>query len=321
MSHAHTHGHGHGRYQGHEPATAEQGALTRGITTLSVAVAATLIVVKGVAWAMSGSVALLASLADSGLDLAASLFTFFAVRYAAQPADAEHRFGHGKAEAFASLVQAGLVFASAALVAREALVRLADPQPVREEGVVLAVMAVSIALTAMLVWAQTRALKRVASVAVKGDRAHYFADLGGNAVVVAGVLGAWLLGWSALDAIAGLLVAAWLVYGAFDVFRASADQLMDHELSADERAELIALATSDPRVRGVHEVRTRASGPIVHIQMHMDLDPELKLKDAHEIVDAAELRIQRAWPHADVLIHPDPDGLAEVHAWLGEPSR
>ena len=300
---------------------ADGAATTRGITLLSVAVAAVLIVVKGGAWWISGSVALLASLADSALDLAASLFTFFAVRYAAQPADAEHRYGHGKAEAFASLVQAGLVFASAALVGREAIVALLDPKPVRQEGIVLAVMAVSVALTAGLVWAQTRALRQVASVAVKGDRAHYFADLGGNAVVIVGVLGTWLLGWSALDAIAGLVVAGWLVVGAFDVFRASANQLMDHELSAAERAELIGLATEDPRVRGVHEVRTRASGPVVHIQMHMDLDPELTLKAAHEIVDAAEHRIQKAWPHADVLIHPDPDGLAEAHAWLGEPSR
>ena len=288
---------------------------------MSVAVAAVLIIVKAAAWFASGSVALLASLADSALDLAASLFTFFAVRYAAQPADAEHRFGHGKAEAFASLVQAGLIFASAALVGREGVARLLDPQPVRAEPVVLAVMAVSTALTVALVWAQTRALRHVASVAVKGDRAHYFSDLGGNGLVIVGVLGAWWLGWTALDAIAGLLVAAWLVYGAFDVFRASANQLLDHELTAAERAELIALATSDPRVRGVHEVRTRASGPTVHIQMHMDLDPELSLRAAHEIVDAAETRIQNAWPHADVLIHPDPDGLAETHAWLGEPSR
>ena len=305
----------------HGHATAEAGATTRAITALSVAVAVVLIVIKALAWWLSGSVSLLASLAYSGLDLAASLFTFFAVRYAAQPADAEHRFGHGQAEAFASLVQAGLVIASAALVGREAIVRLLDPRPMQQEALALAVMGVSTALTAALVWAQTRALRQVSSVAVKGDRAHYLADLAGNALVAVGILGTWLLSWSALDAVAGLLVAVWLVHGAFDVFRASADQLMDHELSADERAELIALATQDPRVRGVHEVRTRASGPIVHIQMHMDLDPELTLKSAHDIVDAAETRIQNAWPHADVLIHPDPDGLAETHAWLGEPAR
>jgi cation diffusion facilitator family transporter len=303
------------------PARAEAAALTRGITALSVAVAAVLIIVKAAAWWMSGSVALLASLADSGLDLAASLFTFFAVRYAAAPPDAEHRYGHGKAEAFASLVQAGLVFASAALVGREAIVRLIDPRPLREEPLVLAVMAVSVLLTAGLVLAQTRVLRRTSSVAVSGDRAHYLADLGGNGVVIVGVLGAWLLGWSAADAVAGLLVAGWLVYGAVEVLRQSADQLMDHELPAAERAELVSVATNDPRVLGVHEVRTRAAGPTIHIQMHMDLDPGLSLEAAHDIVTAAEERIHLAFPNADILIHPDPEGLAEDHTPLAEPSR
>ncbi len=299
----------------------EAAATRRRITALSVAVASVLIVVKGAAFAVSGSVALLASLADSGLDLAASLFTFYAVRYAAQPADAEHRFGHGKAEAFASLVQAGLVFASAAVVAREAFGRLLDPQPLREEGVVLGVMAVSMALTALLVWRQSEALKQASSVAVSGDRMHYLADLGSNAVVIVGVIAVWLSGWTWIDPVAGLLVGGWLVKGALDVLRESADQLMDHELSAAERADLIALATDDPRVRGVHEVRTRAAGPTVHIQMHMDLDPDLSLEAAHEIVEAAERRIEAAWPHADVLIHPDPEGRAESHVPLAEPAR
>ena len=156
--------------------------LTRRVTMLSVATAGVLVVLKAAVWMMSGSVALLASLADSGLDLIASSVTFFAVRYAATPPDAEHRYGHGKAEAFASLIQAGLVFASAALVAEEAVRRLFHPRPVAAEGWAIGVMILSIILTGVLIFAQTWTLRRTASVAVSGDRLHYAADFASNAV-------------------------------------------------------------------------------------------------------------------------------------------
>ena len=301
--------------------TTEASAITRGITALSVTVAIILICAKAAAWLATGSVALLASLADSGLDLVASLFTFFAVRYAAQPADADHRFGHGKAEAFASLVQASLVFASAAVVSREAIARLLDPQPIRAETIAVGVMVVSIVLTALLVAAQTRALRKVSSVAVSGDRAHYIADIASNALAILGLLGTWLLNLPLLDAVAGLSVAAWLVWGAVRILRDSADQLMDRELPAAERAELARLVLSDPDVRGVHELRTRAAGPTLHIQLHMDLDPTLSLSAAHAIVEAAEQRLYAAYPNADVIIHPDPEGQAEAHRSIPEPTR
>ena len=150
----------------------DNAALTRRVTLLSVATALILVVAKAVIWMFSGSVALLASTADSGLDLLASSATFFAVRYAATPPDAEHRFGHGKAEAFASLIQAGLVFASAALIGQEAVRHLLSPQPVNNETWGMAVMGLSIVLTAGLIWAQTLLLRRAASVAVSGDRVH-----------------------------------------------------------------------------------------------------------------------------------------------------
>src|SRR3990167_5796480 len=145
--------------------TAETARLTRGVTLLSIAVALVLVTIKAVAWRASGSVSLLASMADSGLDLLASLVTFFAVRYAAAPPYAEHRFGHGKAEAFASLVQAGLVFASAALIGREAIHNLLQPHELQQEGWAIAVMALSTIMTGLLIAAQTQVLKRTASVA------------------------------------------------------------------------------------------------------------------------------------------------------------
>lgn len=292
---------------------AEAAAVTRRITALSVALALLLIAVKGAAWTASGSVAVLASLADSGLDLIASLATFWAVRYAVVPPDAEHRFGHGKAEAFASLFQAGLVFASAALVGQEAIRHLIAPTPIAAEGWAMGVMAFSILATGGLVWAQGQALKKTGSVAVDGDRAHYAADLASNLVALVGIGAAALTGMARLDAAAGLLVALWLVWGAVGVLRRAADQLMDHELPEEARERIVQLMTADPRVRGVHQLRTRASGPYVHIQLHADLDPDQTLEAAHEIVVAAENRVLEAFPAADIIIHPDPRGRAEPH--------
>jgi cation diffusion facilitator family transporter len=292
---------------------AEAAALTRRVTLFSVITAALLVAMKSAAWLASGSVALLASLADSGLDLIASLATYFAVRYAVVPPDAEHRFGHGKAEAFASLFQGGLVFASAALVGREAIVNLIHPHPLRQEGWAMAAMVVSTLLTGVLIAAQTRVLRRTGSVAVSGDRAHYASDLASNLVALAGVAAAAWLGFNGLDAIAALVVTGLLLWGAIGVFREAGGQLLDHELSPEARGRIVELISRDVRITGVHQLRTRAAGPFVHVQMHVDLDPELSLEAAHEVLVEAEKRILKDFPSADILMHADPRGRAEPH--------
>jgi len=291
----------------------ETAALTRRVTTLSVATALILTALKAAVWIASGSVSILASLADSGLDFIAAVGSFVAVRYAVAPPDAEHRFGHGKAEAFASLVQAGLVFASAALVGQEAIVRLLHPQPIQQGGWALAAMAVSIGLTALLILAQTRVLRQARSVAVTGDRAHYLADFASNLVALIAIGASALLGLGGLDALGGLAVAALLLWGAVSVFRQASAELMDRELPDEARQRIVALMTEDPRLTDVHQLRTRAAGPTVHIQMHADLDPELSLETAHEVVVAAEKRVLEAFPSADIIIHADPRGRAEPH--------
>ena len=288
-------------------------ALTRRVTRLSLATALVLSGVKLAAWVASGSIAVLASLADSGLDILAAGATFLAVRYAAAPPDREHRYGHGKAEAFASLLQAGLVFASAALVGQEAIAHMIAPKPLRSEGWALAVMAASTLLTVLLVRAQGKVLAQAHSVAVEGDRTHYVVDVAANLTAFAGVGLAMALHSPRIDAFAGLVVAGWLVWGAVQVFRDSSSQLMDHELPDAERARIIASMKADPRIRGVHQLRTRASGPYVHIQMHAELDPDLSLEQAHQVVVAAENRVLEAFPAADIIIHPDPEDRAEPH--------
>ncbi len=292
---------------------AQSKALTARTTRLSVACAGLLILAKLTVWLLSGSIAVLASLADSGLDLLAALATFFAVRYAAAPPDADHRYGHGKAEAFSALIQAGLVLVSAVLIGQEAIQHILHPTPLAHEGAAMAVMILSTVLTALLVLAQTRMLRQAASVAVSGDRAHYAADLASNLAALVGIAAAVWFKAPALDAAAGLVVALWLFWGAGSVFRTSSVQLLDRELPGEQRQRIKALAAGDPAILSIHELRTRASGPYVHIQMHAELSASMTLEAAHRVIVAAERRVLDAFPAADIIIHADPHGRAEQH--------
>lgn len=286
---------------------------TRDVTRLSVGVAVVLIAMKAFALGASGSVSILASLADSALDLAASLATFFAVRWAAAPPDAEHRHGHGKGEAMAALVQSGLIFASALFIGWEAVQRIFDPRPVSSGYWAVLVVLVSIALTGWLVWMQDRAIRRSGSMAVKADRAHYAADIAANAVVLIGVISGAFLAAPGLDAAAGLIVAVWLFWGALALLRNASDHLLDRAVPDADRIAVTTAVLADPRISGVHQLRARMVGSVLSVQMHVDLDPQLTLLQAHDIVVGAENRLLEAFPRADVLIHADPRGRAEGH--------
>jgi len=282
-------------------------------TALSVGVALVLVAAKLAGWAASGSIALLASFFDSLLDLAASVTAFLAVRYAARPADNEHRFGHGKAEAFSSLLQAVLVAASSVFLFVEGTRRLIDPEPVEAGGWALGVMALSVLLTLGLIRMQTLVIRRTGSIAVTGDRAHYSADLLSNVAVMIGIALAAFAGLERADPVLALFVGVLLARSAFGLGRDSVDQLLDRELPDATRGHIETLLTDDPRVLGVHELRTRAAGPLIHIQVHMDLDPFQTLKQAHDVVVAAEMRVLAHYPAADLLIHSDPKGYGEAH--------
>lgn len=293
--------------------SSEHARLTSRAAAFSVAVALTLIVLKGWAWFASGSVAMLASLADSSLDLLASLILLLAVRYAATPPDHDHRFGHGKAEAFAGVIQSGVVGVSALFIGVEAVRRLLDPAPVTHGTQSIAVMVVSIVLTAGLISYQSYAARRTGSVATRADRLHYAGDIGANFAVIIGIAAGAFYGALWADPIAALLVAAWLAWGAVKIWREAADHLLDREVPDQTRARIRALAEADARILLVHDLRTRTSGPYLHIQFHVELDPDLSLQAAHTIVVAAEERIRAEFPTADIIIHPDPKGRAEPH--------
>jgi cation diffusion facilitator family transporter len=292
---------------------AQAARLTRGVTALSVGMALSLVLIKLAGWRSSGSVAMLASMADSGLDVVAALATFAAVRYAATPPDEEHRYGHGKAEAFSSLLQATLVFTSAALIGWQATMRLIAPAAVKTGAESLLIMVVATAATAVLVWAQSWVLSRTRSLAVSGDRAHYIADLGSNLAALVGIALATFLHWERADALAGVFVAAWLVWGALGVLKDSSDSLMDRELDEADRSAITALVLADPAIPHMHALRTRASGPVIHIQLHAEIAAHTTLVEAQDILVRAEQRVHTKFPGADILILPDPLGFNARH--------
>lgn len=288
--------------------------LMRLATSASVAVALVLIAAKIVALWLTGAVAMLSSLVDSMLDAGASIINLLAVRHALQPADREHRFGHGKAEAIGSLGQAAIISGSAAFVLFQAGDRLLHPRPIEEGAIGVAVMTFSIALTLALVLFQRSVIRRTRSVAVAADSLHYFSDLLSNlAVIAALVLTGWL-GWLWADPAFAALIALYLLWGAMHVFRAARDQLMDRELPDQERAHIREIATRHPEVIAIHDLRTRSSGLHTFIQLHLELDPEMPLRRAHVISDSVEAELQTAFPGAEVIIHQDPHGIEEARA-------
>jgi ferrous-iron efflux pump FieF len=277
-------------------------------TTASVAVAAVLIIIKGVAWWLSDSVAVLSSLVDSLLDAGASLLTFFAVRASLRPADREHRFGHGKAEALASLGQSAFVAGSGFLLLFEASRRLVQPRAVSYEYAGIAVMVVSILLTLGLVLYQSRVVQRTGSVAISGDSLHYKGDLFTNASVIVALALHAIFGWKEVDALFAIAIVVYILWSAWQIGNAALDQLMDRELSDAERARILAIARAHPETRAVHEMRTRRAGLATFIQLHLELDPHLSLMRAHRIADEVEVAILAEFPRAEVIIHQDPSG-------------
>jgi cation diffusion facilitator family transporter len=279
----------------------------------SVGVALILVIIKAFAAKISGSNAVLASLADSGLDLIASLITLFSVRYAQAPPDEDHRYGHGKAEALAGMFQAGLVAVSCVLIGISSIERFFNPVELRPEGGAISVMVISIVLTSILISFQTWSLKQTGSIATKGDRAHYLSDLLSNAVALIGIFVAIKFKILIADAIAGLFITIWLLIGAWHIATEAIDHLLDKEAPEEVREKISQIVLSIDKVRGVHDLRTRMSGKWLHVQLHLELPPNLTLSEAHPIVVEAEARIREQFPDTDTIIHADPDEDGEPH--------
>jgi len=285
-----------------------RGRLTRRAATASFSAALVLGVVKAYAAMETGSVAMLGSLADTALDLIASIITLIGVRVAAEPADAEHRFGHGKAEPIAALLQTVFITVSAIGIGWRAVQAFSNEAPPAEAELGIGVSVFAILVTLALVSYQRFIVSRTGSLAIDADRMHYQSDLLLNLSVIAALVLDAMLGMRGADPLFGILIALWLAWGAFRTARHALDMLMDKEWPDAQRERLKALVCAVPGVEGIHELKTRHAGHTDFIQFHIWVDPHMSVQAAHDIVDAVEDRVREGFPGSDVLVHVDPSG-------------
>jgi ferrous-iron efflux pump FieF len=278
----------------------------------SVAMACGLIGLKTYAAWATGSVAMLGSLADSGLDLLASLVTLYGVRLAAQPADHDHRFGHGKAESLAALFQVMLITASAAGIGWRAVLAFGSDEPTQGAEFGIGVSVIAIVATLGLLAYQRSVIRQTGSVAIVADNVHYQSDVLLNGSVIIALVLDQYLGWRSADPIFGIVIALWLAYGAFRASSNAIDQLMDKEWPEDMRRDFIEVAARQPGIKGIHDFRTRHSGAHDFAQFHMEVARDMTVAEAHHVVESVEVALRRAFPKVEVLIHLDPEGHVDT---------
>lgn len=280
-------------------------------STSSVLVAVTLIAIKLYAWLQTESASMLASLTDSILDSGASIFSFFAIRYALQPADEEHRFGHGKAESLAALAQSAFIAGSSMLLVFHSIQQLLHGGSIPKIGDGIVVSVIAIFITSILIVIQRIAIRQTQSQAIKADNLHYQSDILLNfAVIVALMLTS--MGWLWADSIFAIGIAGYLIVGAIKIGWDAFQSLMDRELSEEHQKHIAETTMSVDGVKGFHGLRTREAGPVRFIQLHIELDNSLSLLRAHAIADDVEAELMKVFPGADIIVHMDPEIVAIV---------
>ncbi|PJG58574.1 cation diffusion facilitator family transporter [Aeromonas cavernicola] len=281
---------------------------SRWVTWASVAAVSTatlLIIGKLIAWLMTDASSLLASLTDSLMDVSASIINLLAIRYALAPADDEHRFGHGKAESLAGLIQSAFISGSALLLVMHGISSLLNQAPIQRLEAGMWVSVGSIVLTLLLVGFQRVVISKTGSVAIKADMLHYRSDL----LLNVGVLLALVLagqGWFWADGLFAILIGLFLLWGASHIGYESVQALLDRQLPAEEQARIMTLCCAVAGVHGVHDLRTRQSGPTRFVQLHLELDDQLPLVNAHHIADEVERAVLQEFDRIDIIIHMDP---------------
>lgn len=291
--------------------TDERARLTTRAALASVAVACVLLILKAYAAWATGSVAMLGSLADTGLDVVASLVTLFGVRIAAMPADRDHRFGHGKAESIAALIQVGIIGISAIGIGWRAVARFIHGETTANAEYGIAVSAIAIAATLGLILYQRSVIRRTGSIAITTDSIHYSSDLLLNLSVIAALVLDQYVHLGGADPVFGILIALWLFWGAWRASAHAVDQLMDKEWPEERRQAFIAVAARHPAGLGIHDLRTRTSGASEFAQFHIWLDPAMSVIEAHDVIDAIEAELVREFPGVEVIIHVDPEGQVD----------
>ncbi len=305
MSGGHDHGHHHAR-----------ATLTTRAAMASISMALFLLALKAFAVWQTGSVAMLGSLADTGLDLLASLATLYGVRYAAQPADSEHRFGHGKAEALAALFQVFIIALSALAIFYRAIERLMKGEVTAQAEYGIGVSVVAIAATLGLLAYQRYVIGKTKSVAITADHVHYQSDVLLNIAVIAALALDQYAGIKWADPVFGIAIAGALMLGAWRASTQAIDQLMDREWPEEKRQHFLRVAARHPELEGIHDLRTRTSGTQDFVQFHVWMDPNMTVAEAHRVMDEVEDKLAHEFPATEILIHIDPEGQVDKEGVL-----
>jgi ferrous-iron efflux pump FieF len=295
---------------------AERSTLATRAALASVTMALLLLALKGWAAYSTGSMAMLGSLADTGLDLIASLVTLAGVRIAAVPADSDHRFGHGKAEALVALFQIVLITVSAGWIGYRSVERLVAGAETGSAELGIGVSIAAMAATLALIAYQRHVVRKTGSVAIATDRVHYQSDLLLNGSVIAALVLEQYIGLVGADAVFGLVIAAWLLFGAWRSSSQAINQLMDREWPEDQRAAFLAAAADHPELDGLHDLRTRTSGSNHFVQFHVWVPGDWTVREAHDRLDAVEEALQAQFPGTEILIHLDPHGHTDRETML-----
>jgi ferrous-iron efflux pump FieF len=306
MSGAHHHGHSH----------SQRSTLTTRAAFASISMALFLLGLKVYAVWQTGSVAMLGSLADTGLDLLASLATLYGVRYAAQPADSEHRFGHGKAEALAALFQVFIIALSALAIFYRAIERLMKGEVTAHAEYGIGVSTIAIIATLGLLAYQRYVIKKTKSVAITADHVHYQSDVLLNLAVIAALALDQYAGIKWADPVFGIGIAAALMLGAWRASTQAVDQLMDREWPEEKRQHFLRVAARHPELEGIHDLRTRTSGTQDFVQFHVWMDPNMTVAEAHRVMDEVEDKLAHEFPATEILIHIDPEGQVDKEGIL-----
>ncbi len=288
--------------------TASASGLNRSAALASTTTALFLAALKGWATWRTGSTAMLGSLADTALDLVASLVTLTGVWIASRPADEQHRFGHGKAEALAAFLQVILIALSAAGIMLRATVRLIEGGRVAAAGEGIAVSLIAIVATLALLGWQRHVIRRTGSLAIRTDSVHYQSDLLLNLAVIAALGIDAYLGFAQADPLFGLGIGLWLLWGAWRASREAVDNLMDREWPEEKRQRFIERAATHPELAKLHDLRTRTSGHRDFAQFHVDLPAAMTVAEAHAVIERVEADLCAAFPGLELLIHIDPEG-------------
>ena len=280
---------------------------------LAILTALLLIIVKGFAWWQTGSVSILASITDSMLDLFASFINMLILRFALMPADRNHSFGHGKAESLAMLAQSAFISGSAVFLLLQSIHRLNAPQVLTNTHIGIGVTLFSIVITLLLVWYQKRVIAQTDSPAIKADRLHYQTDLLMNITILISLsLTLWDMMWA--DAVFAIFIALYILLSAAKMFVDAVQLLLDIALPEQEVSQIEEIVLSDSRVLGFHDLRTRRSGSVRFIQLHLELDDHLSFLEAHDITDSLERRLRQAFPLVDIVIHHEPTSVVQAES-------